>query len=226
MLRRIIFPLLFGLAGTCVLVYLGTWQLQRLDWKETVLAEIDARIGDEPVVLPISPQEATDRFLPVVVEGRFLDGDIPVLASTREVGAMFRIIAPFETDEGRVILVDRGFVLDELKDKPRPAGEARLIGNLHWPDDKNSSTPEPDLAANVWFARDISEMANRLNAEPVLLVVRETSESGTGITPLPVDSSGIPNDHFEYAVTWYGLALVWVFMTGFLIYRLTRKHEG
>lgn len=226
MLRRIIFPLLFGLAGTCVLVYLGTWQLQRLDWKETVLAEIDARIGDEPVALPISPQEATDRFLPVVVEGRFLDGDIPVLASTREVGAMFRIIAPFETDEGRVILVDRGFVLDELKDKPRPAGEARLIGNLHWPDDKNSSTPEPDLAANVWFARDISEMANRLNAEPVLLVVRETSESGTGITPLPVDSSGIPNDHFEYAVTWYGLALVWVFMTGFLIYRLTRKHEG
>ena len=226
MLRRIIFPLLFGLAGTCVLVYLGTWQLQRLDWKETVLAEIDARIGDEPVALPISPQEATDRFLPVVVEGRFLDGDIPVLASTREVGAMFRIIAPFETVEGRVILVDRGFVLDELKDKPRPAGEARLIGNLHWPDDKNSSTPEPDLAANVWFARDISEMANRLNAEPVLLVVRETSESGTGITPLPVDSSGIPNDHFEYAVTWYGLALVWVFMTGFLIYRLTRKHEG
>lgn len=226
MLRRIIFPLLFGLAGTCVLVYLGTWQLQRLDWKETVLAEIDARIGDEPVVLPISPQEATDRFLPVVVEGRFLEGDIPVLASTREVGAMFRIIAPFETVEGRVILVDRGFVLDELKDKPRPVGEARLIGNLHWPDDKNSSTPEPDLAANVWFARDISEMANRLNAEPVLLVVRETSESGTGITPLPVDSSGIPNDHFEYAVTWYGLALVWVFMTGFLIYRLTRKHEG
>jgi len=226
MLRRIIFPLLFGLAGTCVLVYLGTWQLQRLDWKETVLAEIDARIGDEPVALPISPQEATDRFLPVAVEGRFLEGDLPVLASTREVGAMFRIIAPFETDEGRVILVDRGFVLDELKDKPRPAGEARLIGNLHWPDDKNSSTPEPDLAANVWFARDISEMANRLNAEPVLLVVRETSESGTGITPLPVDSSGIPNDHFEYAVTWYGLALVWVFMTGFLIYRLTRKHEG
>ena len=226
MLRRIIFPLLFGLAGTCVLVYLGTWQLQRLDWKETVLAEIDARIGDEPVALPISPQEATDRFLPVAVEGRFLEGDLPVLASTREVGAMFRIIAPFETVEGRVILVDRGFVLDELKDKPRPAGEARLIGNLHWPDDKNSSTPEPDLAANVWFARDISEMANRLNAEPVLLVVRETSESGTGITPLPVDSSGIPNDHFEYAVTWYGLALVWVFMTGFLIYRLTRKHEG
>lgn len=226
MLRRLVFPVLLGLSGTLVLASLGMWQLQRQDWKENILAEMDARIHSAPVSLPGTPTEDDDHFLSVRVVGQYLDGDIPVLASNRDVGAMFRIIAPFQTDSGRTILVDRGFVLDELLDRPRPAGEATLTGNLHWPDDKNNSTPEPDLTAGIWFARDIPAMAKTLGTEETLLVVRETSETDNGITPFPVDTAAIPNNHFSYAVQWFGFALVWAGMSLFLIWRQLRKHEG
>ena len=82
------------------------------------------------------------------------------------------------------------------------------------------------MNANIWFARDLEKLAAHLNTEPVLLVVRESSQPKNGITPLPVDISGIPNDHFEYVITWFGLALVWVMMSGLLIWRQTRKSEG
>lgn len=226
MLRRVIYALILGVAGTVVLVSLGLWQLQRLEWKETLLAERAARLTAAPVALPASPTEDANQYLSVVVEGAFLQGDLPVLASTRDVGAMFRIVAPFETVDGRRLLVDRGYVLDELKDTPRPAGNARLVGNLHWPDEIDSATPAPDLAANIWFARDVAAMAQALNTEPVLLVVRETSETGSGITPLPVDTASIPNNHFSYAVQWFGFAIVWASMSLLLIWRQARKHES
>lgn len=225
-LRRVFFAIILGIAGTIVLASLGFWQLQRLEWKETLLAERAGRLTAAPVALPARPTEEADQYLSVAVEGAFLPGDLPVLASTRDVGAMFRIIAPFETTTGRRLLVDRGYVLDELKDAPRPAGQARLIGNLHWPDEIDSATPAPDLKANIWFGRDVAAMAQALSTEPVLLVVRETSEIGTGITPLPVDTASIPNNHFSYAVQWFGFAIVWAAMSLLLIWRQARKHES
>ena len=59
-----------------------------------------------------------------------------------------------------------------------------VTGNLNWPDDRNSSTPENDVAGNIWFARDIGQMAGMLGAEPVLVVLRETSETDPVATPL------------------------------------------
>lgn len=223
---RLIFPVVLGLLGAAVLLRLGFWQLDRMDWKEGVLAEIDARIVAEPVSIPASPNVEDHRFLPVKVTGEYGPQDITVLASTKQVGAIYRIIAPFRLDDGRMILVDRGFVLDELRDAPRPIGYATITGNLHWPDEIDSYTPVPDLAAGIWFARDIPKMAEALNTEPVLLVVRTSTQSGSGIMPLPVTSAGIPNDHFEYAVTWFGLCIVWLAMAGLLVWRQLHKHEG
>ena len=225
-MRRLIFPVLLGLAGTLVLASLGMWQMQRMAWKEGILADMQARIHDAPVSLPESPMQDQDQFLSVKVSGTYLSGDLPVLASNRDVGALFRIVAPFQIDNGRTILVDRGYVLDELLDRPRPAGDATLIGNLHWPDEINSSTPDPDLKAGIWFARDIPAMAKALGTEPTLLVVRETSETNIEITPFPVDTAAIPNNHFSYAVQWFGFALVWACMSLLLIWRQTRKNEG
>ena len=226
MLQRLIFPLAFGLIGTSILLWLGLWQLDRLAWKQELLTQIEGRISGAPVGLPDAPDPIADQYLSVEVTGSFGDQDITVLASTKQVGAIYRIIAPFTTTDGRTILVDRGYVKDELRDNPRPKGSATLIGNLLWPDEIDSYTPAPDLNAGIWFARDIPAMAQTLETEPTLLVVRETSKIDTGMTPLPVDTSGIPNDHLEYVVTWFGLALVWVFMTGFMIWRITRKNES
>ena len=108
MTKRMIVPLIFGLVGAAILVSLGSWQLRRLEWKEGVLAEIEARINDSPVALPAAPDPEADRFLAVQATGRFTGGQVRVLASVKQVGPGHRLIAAFETD-GRRVLVDRGF---------------------------------------------------------------------------------------------------------------------
>ena len=137
-------------------------------------------------------------------------------------GAGHLIISPFTTQAGRTILVDRGFLkLDDALTDP-PADTITITGNLHWPDDRNSSTPENDVAGNTWFARDIAQMAEVLGTEPLLLTTREVSQPDGALTPLPVDTSGIPNDHLQYAVTWFSLAAIWLVMTGYYIHRSRR----
>ncbi|MCA0044071.1 SURF1 family protein [Celeribacter litoreus] len=220
MLKRMIFPIVIGLVGCAILIILGTWQLQRLSWKEGVLAEIEAEIGADPVALPAVIDESM-KYMPVRAEGVIAPEELHVLVSRKQVGAGYRIIAPLETSDGRRILLDRGFVPDEAKDEARPTGQVAVVGNLHWPDDMNSSTPAPDLGRNIWFGRDLPAMAEALEAEPVLIVAREST--GEGIDPMPVGVEGIPNDHLEYAITWFSLCIVWFGMTLFLLWRIRTR---
>jgi surfeit locus 1 family protein len=224
-LARLILPLIFGLLGTAVLVGLGLWQVQRLDWKEAILADIEARIVAAPVALPVAPDAQMDRYLPVSVTGMLQEPAIRVLVSQKQVGAGYRIIRPLEVD-GRRVMVDLGF-LPVQAPQPEAGTEAvTVLGNLHWPDEVDSYTPEPDLGADIWFARDLPRMAAYLEAEPVLVVARRTDLPDSALQPLPVDTSGIPNDHLGYAVTWFGLAIVWVVMTGFLLWRMRKPVKG
>ena len=158
-MTRFLAPLLFGVLGTALLVALGLWQLARLEWKETMLAEIEARIADPAGPLPEQADPARDRFLPVRIEGRFETGELHVLVSQKGAGAGYRIIAPFETAAGRRVMVDRGIVPVPEKDAPRAPGAATVTGNLHWPDEVDRWTPEPDPDAGIWFARDVPRMA-------------------------------------------------------------------
>lgn len=223
---RTAIPLAFGAIGTLILLALGNWQVNRLAEKEAFLAEIDARIADLPVDLPAAPDPATDRFLAVEVTGRYTGQEIDVLASAKGIGAAYRVISAFETDEGRRILIDRGFLPVADRDVPRSFPEARLQGNLHWPEEVDGFTPEPDTARNIWFARDVPALAAALGTEPVLLILRATSETDLFATPYPVDSSGIPNDHLEYAVTWFSLAAVWFGMTLYFLWRMRRSDRS
>jgi len=223
MTRRMILPLLFGLVGCAILIGLGTWQLQRLAWKKGVLAQISARLNDTPVPLPVAPDPARDKYLPVRVAGRFTGPEIDVLVSLKETGAGYRVISAFQTDDGRMILVDRGFLPEDQRPRPRTATLARVVGTLHWPDETDSFTPPPDAARDIWFARDVPAMAAKLQTEPVLIVTREAT--GDGITPLPVGTQGIPNNHLNYAVTWFSLAAVWAGMTGLLLWRIRRRTD-
>jgi len=223
-MRRFLFLLLIGLAGAAVLVALGNWQIRRLAWKQDVLAEISARIDEAPVPLPAHPDPERDRYLAVEVQGTMEPGEIDVLVSTKALGAGYRVIAPFVTDTGRRILIDRGFIPASDKGASRGAGPMSVTGNLHWPDEIDSFTPGPDLAANIWFARDVPSLAKELRTEPVLLVSR--SENDPAITPLPVSTEGIPNDHLQYAVTWYGLALIWAVMTLYFLWRTRARSRS
>jgi surfeit locus 1 family protein len=223
-MARVFFIVLFGLAGCGILVGLGTWQLQRLEWKQAVLAEIDSRIVAEPVSLPVSPDPVADKYLPAQISGVFTGEELHVLVSVKHVGPGFRIIGAFRTDDGRLILVDRGFVTIELKDSERLPGPMEITGNLHWPSEIDSYTPEPDFTTNTWFARDVPRMASALGTEPVLLVAR--SPTDPDLPPLPIDSEGVPNDHLQYAITWFSLALIWAVMTAYFLWRDRSKPKG
>lgn len=221
-MRRIWAPLVFGLVGVAILVSLGRWQLQRLEWKTAVLAEIEARIGADPVAVPANPDREADRYLPVAATGTAGPDELHVLVSVKNVGPGFRVITPFDVD-GRRLLLDLGFVREAKKAAARDPGPFRVEGNLHWPDEIDRFTPEPDLVRNIWFAREVDAMAAALGTEPVLIVARATSEADPAVRPMPVDTSGIPNDHLEYAITWFSLAVVWAGMTGFLLWRIWRR---
>jgi len=222
-MQRFLMPLLIGLVGAGILISLGVWQVQRLAWKNAILSDIEARIAQAPAQLPDSPDPERDTYLPVVLTGQFGSEELHVLVSQKRIGAGFRVIAPFETDTGRRVMVDRGFIRDEAKASERAKGQASVTGNLHWPQEIDSYTPAPDLKAEVWFARDVPAMADALGTEPVLLVAAEVSPETAGVTPLPVDTAGIPNNHLQYAITWFALAFVWLSMTGYWMWRLRRN---
>lgn len=221
-MRKLIVPLIFGFAGAAVLISLGVWQMQRLAWKEGVLAEITARIEDAPVSIPAAPDMQVDRFLPVSAEGELTGAYLRVLVSQKQVGAGYRIISAFETG-GRVIMVDRGFQSIQSNGLPVLTGARSFTGNLHWPEEVDGYTPAPDTEKNLWFARDVAAMAAALGAEPILLIAREETPSDLIVTPLPVSTNGIPNDHLSYAITWFSLAIVWLGMTAFLAWRIRRE---
>tara|TARA_R110002049_G_scaffold23781_6_gene84650 strand:+ start:33718 stop:34404 length:687 start_codon:yes stop_codon:yes gene_type:complete len=218
-MRRTLFLLIIGLGGAGILLALGIWQIQRLDWKQSVIADINARITAAPVDLPANPDPERDAYLPVSVTGTLGEKSLHVLVSQKDLGAGYRVIAPFVLKDGRRILVDLGFVLAGNKKKLHTAGPATLTGNLQWPQETDNFTPEPDRAANIWFARDVPIMAAALKTAPVLLVVRSGSQPDPHVTPLPVDTARIPNDHLQYAITWLSLAAIWLAMTALFLRR-------
>ena len=221
---RLIFPLLLGLVGCAVLIGLGVWQLERLQWKEAKLAQIDAKITAAPVALPASVTEKDDIYLPVMVQGRLLGPEALVLTGLNAAGAGYRVIGAFEVAGGpRKIMVDLGFVAEADRGFARPTGPMMVSGNLNWPAEKDSYTPEPDLLRGIWFAREVERMANVLGTEQVLVVARSIDPAIPAISPLPVDTSSVPNDHLNYAITWFSLALVWLGMTCLLVWRIRRR---
>lgn len=220
-MRRYVFPLVLGIVGVAILMNLGFWQLRRMEEKRVYLDEIEARIGNAPIPLPAQPEEGPHKFQAVWAEGRFTGEYLEVLAGQRGAGPGVLVIEALALPDGRRIMVQRGFLPEEARTLPRAAQEARVEGNLHWPQDSSSSTPPPDAKTGLWFARDVAGMAAKLNTEPTLIVAREPT--GDGIAPLPVDTSGIPNDHWGYAIQWFLLAATWAGMTLFLLWRIRAR---
>lgn len=223
MIRRYIFPVLLGLVGCGILVGLGVWQLERLGWKERLLAEIRTRIDAAPVALPAHPDPARDRYLAVVAKGHVGQRELHVLTGTVLGGPGYRIVSPFTLGDGERVLVDRGFVPQDKAGAVRPGYDTTLVGNLDWPRETDSFTPKPDLKNNIWFARDVDAMAKALKTRPLLIVAKTEPGEAAYVQPIPVDTHGIPNDHLNYAITWFSLALCWLGMTGLLLWRIRRK---
>lgn len=220
-MRRYLGALIIGSVGCAILISLGIWQVQRLAWKEAMLAEIEQQITADPVPLFSQPLE---EWIAVVAEGTIGDQEAHVLTSRKPGGPGFRIVSAFETG-GRRILLDRGYVPEAQKMSARPPVAATITGNYRTVDEKDGFTPEPDIDGNFWFARDVPALAEALGTEPILIILQTTTEPNPPVRPWPVDTSNIANDHLEYAVTWFSLAAVWAGMTGFLLWRIRQRKD-
>ena len=221
MLRNTIFALVLGLGGAAILIGLGVWQMQRLAWKEGIIAQATGMIAADPVALPASLDPVADRYRAVQVSGRFTGEEAHVLTSTREAGPGFLVVAAFETTAGQRILIDRGYVPETEKTTPRPGHAAEVTGNLAWPDDITPSTPAYNADRAIWYGRDLPGMSALLGTDPVLIVAR--NDTGDGVTSQPITTAGFRNNHLQYAVTWFLLAAVWLGMTVYLLWRIRTR---
>lgn len=223
-MRRYLFPLILGLGGIAILVSLGNWQLRRLDWKEAVIAAREAKLSTEPVDLALlaNPHPVRDQDQPVQLVGTTGE-DLLVLSGQKGVGAGYRVVTAFTTEDGRRLLLDRGFIPETGRDTGRPPLRLSVTGTLLWPDDVDPYTPPPDMPKRLWFARDVASMSEFLKTEPILVVAGSAEGQEPSIVPVPVDTAGIPNDHLNYAITWFSLAAVWAGMTVYLLWRIRHR---
>lgn len=223
-MRKLLFPIVIGLGGLAILLWLAAWQLDRLEWKEGILADIENRLSEPPVPLPSTADPATDNYLSVIMEGAATGNEIRFLDSGTAAGTGHRIISVFETTDGRRILLDQGLlgINDLAAQSEDPFTQSVTVqGNLIWPDDVSDEPPSGD----EWYARDVAAMAAALETEPLLVVLSAASLYDPRLTPLPVDTRNIKNDHLEYAITWILLAVVWAAMTLFYLARTLRQKD-
>lgn len=224
-MKRILGPLVFGIVGCAILASLGVWQLQRLAWKEGILAEMDAMLTGAPWLLTDATEPTLTRFAPVRVSGRTTGEEVHVLTSLPGRGPGYRLISVFEIDGARWLL-DEGFIPQDNKDDPRPPAALTVLGNVHLPDEVDGFTPDPDLTANIWYARDTAAMGTHLKARTDTLIIARKIETGTArARPLPPDTSSVSNNHLGYAVQWFGLAIVWAGMTLYMLWRRARRTD-
>jgi surfeit locus 1 family protein len=210
-------PTLFTIPVVAVLVALGVWQLQRLEWKSRLIAERATAVAAAPVSPPQTLAEARAlEFHRVTVEGVFLhDKEIVRNAIAAKGDAGFDVLTPLRDAAGRIVFVNRGFVPTELKDPAtRPAGQlagtVRVSGLLRVPPQEKPGWFIPDNRpdSNAWFWIDLPAMAaadGLANVAPFYIDADAAPNPGGwpkgGVTLL-----ALPNDHLQYAITWFSLA--------------------
>ncbi|MGO4713191.1 SURF1 family protein [Bradyrhizobium sp. 2TAF24] len=206
-----------------VLVGLGVWQLQRKQEKEALIATLHERLATAPVALPppsawAGLTAAHDEFRRVKVTARFDAGpDARVYTSGSALrpdvsGVGVWVFAPARLATGERIAVNRGFLPDGMTspDAAAAAAPTDLVGYLRFPESPGWFTPAADVAKRLWFARDPAAMAQALNWGALAPFYIDLA------APLP--ASGLPkagpldvqlrDQHLQYAITWFGLAIV------------------
>lgn len=190
------------------LLGLGTWQLERRGWKAELIGRIEERAAAVPVPLParIDDAEAWD-FRRVTLGGTFRhDRAMPVIARPREGRAGYELVTPLERPDGAPVLVNRGFVpMDGLAAVTRPEGPVTLTGVVRVPRPAGLFQPDNRPGAATWMRVDVAAMvaaAGLTEALPVVVELPPSAGSPGGV----VSRVDLPNDHLQYAITWYSLA--------------------
>jgi surfeit locus 1 family protein len=227
------------LAG--LLAGLGVWQLERLHWKLNLIAQVDARVHAAAVPAP-GPAAwpgiaaARDQYRHVTVKGHFLNQDESLTEAVTARGAGFWVMTPFVTDRGFTVLVNRGFVPTEKRDPQsraagQIAGETRVTGLLRMSEPGGGFLRANDPTHGRWYSRDVKAIAashGLADVAPYFIDADATPNPG-GLPVGGLTVTSFPNNHFGYALTWFGLAIMVLGGFGYLVYdeiRLRRRAQG
>jgi cytochrome oxidase assembly protein ShyY1 len=221
---------LIALIMVSVLAGLGVWQLRRKDEKHALIAALTERLAGAPVALPSASEwnalnPARDEFLRVSFSATFESRpDVMVYSSGSAVrdgvsGPGTWAFVPARLPSGRVVVVNAGFVQNTMQDRAQQdravtrlvtGAPVMLTGYLRFPEHPGWFTPREDTVKRLWFSRDHLAMAQKLGWG-------EVAPFYLDLEP-PVPASGVPkpgplqvhlkDDHLQYAITWFGLALV------------------
>jgi surfeit locus 1 family protein len=199
-----------------MLVGLGVWQLERLQWKLGLIAQMTRNLAAAPISLDAALALGNDRaqYRPVAVTGRFQTAKEVYVYTTGPRGApVYHVLTPLLLGDGRALVIDRGYVPLPLRNptsRPgsEPLGWVGVVGILRTPDRPGPFTPAPDLAQHIWFARDIAGISKVEHLKLAAPVILEATASANGqIWPRGGQTRvDLPNDHLQYALTWFLLA--------------------
>lgn len=229
---------LFILAAVGVLAALGTWQLERLSWKESLIAELDAKLSAKPTDLPPRErwqrlEQAKEEFRRVAFPAEFLPGEEALVYSSGSslrpdtAGPGYWVFSPARLTGGSIVVVNRGFVPEgkqDAKAHAQPSGVIDVVGAMRWPEVRGQFTPPDEPQKNLWFARDPAAMAAAKNWGTVapFYVDQEAPLSPGGLPKAGPLKASLPNSHLQYAVTWYGLAAA-VLIAALFFWRSRRR---
>ncbi len=204
-----------------MVIGLGTWQLQRRVWKTNLLATIAERMNGEAVPLPATIDNLPDwTFRHVTVDGHFdRSYALWLYGRTYDGKAGVHLLVPLIRDHGDAILVDRGFVpfdhASELAPYAEPPAAGAVDGIVRAPEPGGIFMPASQPDKNIWYSVDIAAMSKAvgMTLAPVYIAARPISVQNGGTPGWPVatggtEGTGIRNEHLNYAIFWYSMALV------------------
>jgi surfeit locus 1 family protein len=231
----------FALVGIVILCGLGVWQLDRKVWKEDLIARLNARLSRAPQDLPPRaswPQlhQDDEEFRRVVFPAEFLDGEEALVYTAGSPlrpdvkGPGYWVFAPVRLAGGSIVLVNRGFVPPNHKDpaersESTPHGIVDVVGVMRWPEARGTFTPADDPKKNIWFLRDsksIADFKKWATAAPFYIDQEEPVPAGGWPKPGKLEVQ-LPDNHLQYAITWFGLALA---LAGVYVVWLVRRLAG
>jgi len=210
-------PTLFTIGGIILLLMLGSWQIQRMAWKQNLVAKIHERMAAAPTDLPtMIPDPAALDYTRVQVTGTFHHDKEFYLAARDVKYSVYglQILTPLETADHHFVLVSRGWVPSEKKNpETRTAAQVSstvtITGIARLPKGRGWLVPDNSPAQNFWLWVDLPAMAATAGIQefsPLLIEADDTANAGG----FPVGGQtrvSFPDNHFVYAITWFCLAI-------------------
>ncbi len=219
---------------------LGTWQVERRAWKLDLIARVDQRVHAPAAAAPARSDwprvnAADDEYRHLRLTGTFLPDKETLVQASTDLGAGFWVLTPLRTTDGTTVLVNRGFVPPEARERAartaaEPAGETTVVGLLRISEPKGGFLRQNDPAGNRWFSRDVQAIAaaHDLGEVAPYFLDAEAAPSPAGAAPV-WPAAGLTviafhNSHLVYAITWYALALM-VAGGAWLVWREDRRRR-